>query len=89
MQEFHLKNRPNRWITRDNEIYEILQKGQFLVISTCRNDEPYKVSLIYGFDEKNKSIFVHCAKSGLKIDFFKSNSRIDATIIEDGGNVKE
>jgi len=89
MQEYHLKNRPDREITQDTEIYEILQKGQFLVISTCRNNEPYIVSLSYGFDAKNKSIFVHCAKSGLKIDFFKSNGRVCATIIEDGGYVTE
>jgi len=89
MQKYHLRNRPNREITLDTEINEILQNGRFLVISTCRNNEPYIVSLSYGFDEKNKSIFVHCAKKGLKTDFFKSNSRICATIIEDGGYVKD
>lgn len=82
-----MKNRPNREITQDREINEILQKGKFLVISTCRNNEPYIVSLSYGFDAKKKSIFVHCAQSGLKTDFFKSNSRICATVIEDGGYV--
>ena len=87
MQEYHLKNRPNREITKDSERNDILQKGKFLVISMCRNNEPYIVSLSYGFDAEKKSIYVHCAPQGLKIDFFKANSRICGTIIEDGGYV--
>jgi len=89
MQEYHLKNRPNREIILDSEINDILHKGKFAVISMCRNNEPYIVSLSYGFDAERKSIFVHCATQGLKIDFFKSNARICATIIEDGGYVAE
>ena len=89
MQEYHLKNRPNREITIDSEINDILQKGKFLVISMCKNNEPYIVSLSYGFDAKKNSLYVHCSPKGLKIDFFKSNSRICATIIEDGGYVAD
>lgn len=55
----------------------------------CRNNEPYIVSLSYGFDAKKNSLYVHCAPHGLKIDFFKSNSRICATIIEDEGYVAD
>jgi len=51
----------------------------------CRNNEPYIVTLSYGFDAGRNSLYVHCAPQGLKIDFFKSNSRICGTIIEDGG----
>ncbi|MDD4968413.1 MAG: pyridoxamine 5'-phosphate oxidase family protein [Paludibacter sp.] len=85
MQEYHLKNRPNREIISDSDINDILQKGKFVVISMCRDNEPYIVTLSYGFDAKERSIYVHCAPQGLKIDFFKSNNRICATIIEDGG----
>ena len=85
MQEYHLKNRPNREISSDSDINDILQRGKFVVISTCRDNEPYIVTLSYGFDAKERSIYVHCAPQGLKIDFFKSNDRICATIIEDGG----
>ncbi|MDP4240422.1 MAG: pyridoxamine 5'-phosphate oxidase family protein [Bacteroidota bacterium] len=87
MQEYHLKNRPNREIKADSEINDILQRGKFAVISMCRNNEPYIVSLSYGFDAEKKSLYVHCAPQGLKIDFFHSNPRICATIIEDGGYV--
>jgi uncharacterized protein len=87
MQEYHLKNRPNREIISESEIYDILQRGKFVVISMCRDNEPYIVTLSYGYDAKERSLYVHCAPRGLKIDFFKSNNRICATIIEDGGYV--
>jgi len=89
MQEYHLKNRPNREIILDSDINDILRKGKFAVISMCRDNEPYIVSLSYGFDSRKRSIYVHCAPQGLKIDFFKSNSRICATIIEDGGYIAD
>ena len=87
MHEYHLKNRPNREIISESEINDILQKVKFIVISACRDSEPYIVTLSYGFDAKERSLYVHCAPNGLKIDFFKSNNRICATIIEDGGYV--
>ena len=87
MHEYHLKNRPNREIISESEINDILQKGKFIVISACRDSEPYIVTLSYGFNAKERSLYVHCAPNGLKIDFFKSNNRICATIIEDGGYV--
>jgi len=89
MQEYHLRNRPNREITTDQEINDILQKGKFIVISMCRDNEPYLVSLSYGFDADKKSLYVHCAPQGLKIDFLKANPRICATIIEDGGYIAD
>jgi len=89
MQEYHLRNRPNRQITTDQEINDILQKGKFIVISMCRDNEPYIVSLSYGFDADKKSLYVHCAPQGLKIDFLKANPRICATIIEDGGYIAD
>jgi len=89
MTEYHLKNRPNREIISDSEINDILLKGKFTVISMCRDNEPYIVTLSYGFDAKKNSLYVHCAPLGLKIDFIKSNPRICATVIEDGGYIAD
>ncbi len=89
MQHYHLRNRPNREITGDTEIKEILQRGKFTVISTCRENEPYIVTLSYGFDAGKNCIYLHSAPQGLKLDFFHSNSRVCATIIEDGGYVAD
>ena len=89
MKEYHLKNRPNREIISESEINEILLHGKFVVISMCRKNEPYIVTLSYGFDAKQRSLYVHCAPNGLKVDFIKSNNSICATIIEDGGYVAD
>jgi nitroimidazol reductase NimA-like FMN-containing flavoprotein (pyridoxamine 5'-phosphate oxidase superfamily) len=85
--KYHLTNRPNREITEREEIERILQNGKYAVLSLCRDNEPYIVTLSYGYDEKTNSLYFHCAKEGLKIDFIKVNPRVCATIIEDGGYI--
>jgi nitroimidazol reductase NimA-like FMN-containing flavoprotein (pyridoxamine 5'-phosphate oxidase superfamily) len=87
MQQYHLHNRPNREIKSDTEIYDILKNGKYSVISMCRDNEPYIVTLSYGFDSENKSLYFHCAPHGLKLDFIVTNSQVCATVIEDGGYV--
>lgn len=87
MQKYHLKNRPDREITANSEINDILHNGKFCVISMCRQDEPYIVTLSYGFDEARNALYMHCATQGMKLDFIKENPRICATVIDDGGYV--
>jgi hypothetical protein len=48
MKQYHLQNRPDREITSDEEITGILRKGKYAVISMCRDNEPYIVTLSYG-----------------------------------------
>lgn len=87
MQQYHLHNRPNREIKSDSEIYDIIKNGKFSVISMCRDNEPYIVTLSYGFDSESKSLYFHSAPNGLKLDFIKTNPQVCATVIEDGGYV--
>lgn len=87
MKLYHLNNRPNREITDNKEITEILKRGKYAVISMCRNEEPYIVTLSYGYDETSHSLFFHTASNGLKLDFVKSNPIVCATVIEDGGYI--
>lgn len=89
MKQYHLKNRPNREITEEQEITEIIKKGKFAVISMCRSNEPYIVTLSYGYDLATNSLYFHSAKSGLKLDFIYQNPHVCATIIEDGGYVAD
>lgn len=87
MQRYHLHNRPNREITDEQEIIEILKNGKFTVISMCRNNEPYIVTLSYGYDVSKNALYLHSSPVGLKIDFIDSNPLVCATVIEDGGYV--
>jgi len=71
---------------RDNiEIKDILKNGKFAIISMCRDNEPYIVTLSYGFDNLNNSLYFHTAKQGLKLDFIKQNPYVCGTVIEDKG----
>lgn len=87
MEQYHLQNRPNRELKLDSEIQAILKNGKYTVISMCRDNEPYIVTLSYGFDVENNSLYFHCATKGLKLDFIKSNPNVCATVIDDGGYV--
>jgi uncharacterized protein len=53
----------------------------------CLNDEPFIVTLSYGYDAVENALYFHCANRGLKLDFIKQNPRVCATVIEDGGYV--
>ena len=72
----------------DKRIYlEIMKNGKFSTISMCRNDEPYIVTLSYGFDAINNCLYFHSAQKGLKIEFLKENQKVCGTILEDLGYV--
>ncbi len=74
-----------RQIKEKNKIDEIIKKGKFASISMCRENEPYIVTLSYGYDAMKNSLYFHSAKEGLKYDFIKRNSLVCGTIIEDKG----
>ena len=54
----------------------------------CRENEPYLVTLSYGFDSSRNSLYFHCANEGLKLDFIRENPNVCSTIIEDKGYKK-
>jgi nitroimidazol reductase NimA-like FMN-containing flavoprotein (pyridoxamine 5'-phosphate oxidase superfamily) len=74
----------------DKRIYkEIMKNGKFSTISMCRNDEPYIVTLNYGFDAIKNNLYFHSAQKGLKLEFLKENQKVCGTIIEDLGYVND
>jgi len=87
MQKYHLQNRPNREITSAEEIRDILRRGKYVVIALCRDNEPYVVTLSYGYSEKQNCLYFHVATKGLKLDVIRTNPHVCATVIEDGGYV--
>lgn len=87
--KYHLQNRPDREITSAEELTELLIKGKFVTIALCRNNEPYVVTLSYGFDREKKVLYFHSAHKGMKMDFLKANPLVCASIIEDGGYVQD
>ncbi|MFC1563729.1 pyridoxamine 5'-phosphate oxidase family protein [candidate division KSB1 bacterium] len=84
MTEYHMQ-KSEREIKDLSEIYEIVQKGLYTVISICSDNEPYIVTLNYGYDKDKNALYFHSAQEGLKLDILKKNPKVCATVIEDRG----
>ena len=66
-------------------IQEILQHGKYLTLALCRNDEPYVLTLSYGYDADQNALYFHTAPQGLKIAFIRENPAACGTIVDDMG----
>jgi uncharacterized protein len=84
MEKYHLR-RQEKQIVNDGELTEILEQGTYATIALCRDNEPYIVTLSYGFDASRHALYFHTGLVGLKIEFIKANPNVCATIIDDGG----
>ena len=66
-------------------LMDILGKGRFTTIALCRDNEPYIVTLSYGYDTERNCLYFHTALKGAKLDFIREGGKVCATIIEDRG----
>lgn len=89
MKRYHIENSPNRELKEKSDIEDILKRGRYAVISMCRDNEPYIVTLSYGYSADRDALYMHTADRGLKLDFLEANSRVCVTIIEDGGYIED
>lgn len=86
MAKYHMRNKEKE-ITTKAELVKILKEQKYAVIGMCRSNEPYVVTLNYGYDGKKNALYFHNALKGLKIDFIKCNPNVCATVIKDNGYV--
>jgi uncharacterized protein len=84
MERYHLR-RKEKEIIDAGILCQILSEGRYATIAMCRGNEPYLVTLSYGFDREKNALYFHTGSAGLKIDFIKANPFVCATVIEDGG----
>ncbi len=87
MAAYHMR-RQDRAIGDPEELRRILKSGKYAAVAMCRADEPYIVTLSYGYDPEAHVCYFHAALQGLKLDFIRANPRVCATVIEDRGYVK-
>ena len=88
MNTYHM-TRKERQIHDLQTQKEILKNGKFTTLGLCRNNEPYVVTLSYGYDETDHALYFHAANKGLKLDFIRENQEVCGTIIEDLGYLKD
>ncbi len=84
MQQIHMQKK-EREITDREEMNEVLKNGKYAMIAMCRDNEPYVVTLSYGFDSQKNVLYLHSAAKGLKLTIIKDNPAVCATVIEDLG----
>ena len=88
MARYHMHKREKE-IKDQNVLKEILENRKYAVVSFCRGNEPYLVTMNYGYDRNKNALYFHCALKGLKLDFIRYNPEVCGTVIEDRGYVKD
>lgn len=84
MAKYHLHLK-EREIVDPAQLEDILTGGRYTVVAMCRDDEPYLVTMSYGYDRDQRALYFHTALKGLKLEFIKKNPRVCGTVIEDRG----
>ena len=83
-EKYHM-NLPEREIHEEKDLQAILKEGKYAMVAMCRNNEPYVVTLSYGYDAESDVLYLHSPISGLKLDILKDNPKVCATVIQDKG----
>jgi hypothetical protein len=81
---YHLR-RQDRAITEEAAIERLLSDGAYTTIALADGDEPYVVTLSYGYESNPRRLYFHVAHEGRKLDIIDRNPRACATIISENG----
>ncbi|MBN2055366.1 pyridoxamine 5'-phosphate oxidase family protein [bacterium] len=84
MTPYHLRKWESE-ITDQGRLREMLDNGRYMTIGLAHGDEPYVVTMNYGYDACRHAVYMHCAPAGVKLSFLEGNPRACATVIEDIG----
>ncbi|GAB4127392.1 MAG: pyridoxamine 5'-phosphate oxidase family protein [Ignavibacteriales bacterium] len=78
--------RKDRLIEKKSELLQILDEGTSCQIAFIDKNEPYIVTLNFGYDwsADELKLFFHSAKEGRKISLIRDNPRVCFTIVVEG-----
>ncbi len=80
---YHMR-RPEKSINEE-EMLSVIKAHNHLTFAICMDNEPYLVTVNYGFDENTRCFYFHCGNKGKKIDFLKNNNKVWGQILDDRG----
>jgi len=69
-----------------SEIRTVLAKGKYTTLALSDGNDSYILTMNYGLDEDEDILYFHCSAHGTKLDFFKSNSYLCGTVIQDNSS---
>jgi nitroimidazol reductase NimA-like FMN-containing flavoprotein (pyridoxamine 5'-phosphate oxidase superfamily) len=82
--KYHMR-RTEREMAEPEQIKDVLRGSKYTSLALCRENEPYIVTMNYGYDEAQSALYMHCAQEGLKLEFIAQNPTVCGTAIEDRG----
>ena len=82
--KYHLRRR-DKEVSNPAMLTKILRSAKYVTLALCADNQPYLVSLSYGYDKEHKCIYFHCAKEGKKLDYLKSNNVVWGQALLDRG----
>ena len=83
-QKYHLRKMEKEMPQRADQL-AVIRSQKFLTLAMANGNEPYLVTLNYGFSEPENCFYAHCAAEGKKIDFLRQNPRVWGQVIADCG----
>ncbi len=84
MQVYHLR-RSEKAITDPEQLHAIIMQQKYMTLALAWDNEPYLVTLSYGYDAAAQCFYFHCAAAGRKIDYLRHNPVVWGQIVEDCG----
>lgn len=87
MLKYHMR-RQDREIKDPAQLFDMLRQGKFMVLALTHLDNPYIVTLSYGYNPEQNLVYFHCANEGLKLQYIAANPQVCATVIFDKGYVQ-
>jgi len=84
MTSYH-QRRPEKAITDEGEMLEIIAGQNIMTLAMSKDNEPYLVTVNYGFDSVERCFYFHCARKGKKVDFLRANPVVWGQILDDRG----
>lgn len=84
---FHIR-RKDKEITDFDELKRILNSAGYMTLALCMDNQPYLVSLSYGYDGNLNRLYFHCAKEGKKLLYLKWNNKVWGQVLLDYGYVE-
>jgi nitroimidazol reductase NimA-like FMN-containing flavoprotein (pyridoxamine 5'-phosphate oxidase superfamily) len=75
-RDMRAMRRSDREITDTDEIHEIIEKAQVCHIALSDGAVPYIVAMNFGFDRKERALYLHSATEGRKIGIIARNPSV-------------
>jgi len=67
------------------ELLEIIQGQKHMTLALCCDNEPYLVTVNYGYDPGEGCFYFHCAPQGKKVDYLRANPIVWGQVLDDRG----